>query len=43
MSCIEEIAWRRGFISTKELLELGQELQTTDYGKYIISIAEEAI
>lgn len=43
MSCIEEIAWRRGFISTKELLELGQELQATDYGKYIISIAEEAL
>lgn len=42
MSCIEEIAWRRGFISTDELLKLGQELKTTDYGKYIISIAEEA-
>ena len=43
MSCIEEIAWRRGFISTQELLQLGQELRTTDYGKYIISIAEEAL
>ncbi len=42
MSCIEEIAWRRGFITTEELLKLGQELKTTDYGKYIISIAEEA-
>ncbi len=42
MSCIEEIAWRRGFITTEELLQLGQELKTTDYGKYIISIAEEA-
>ena len=43
VSCIEEIAWRRGFISTEQLLELGKELQTTDYGKYIISLAEEAI
>ena len=43
VSCIEEIAWRRGFITTEQLLELGKELQTTDYGKYIISLAEEAI
>ena len=43
ISCIEEIAWRRGFISAKQLLELGKELQATDYGKYIISLAEEAL
>ena len=43
VSCIEEIAWRRGFISAEQLLELGKELKTTDYGKYIISLAEEAI
>ena len=43
MSCIEEIAWRKGFINTEQLLQLGQELKTTDYGKYIISIAEEII
>jgi glucose-1-phosphate thymidylyltransferase len=42
VSCIEEIAWRRGFIGVEQLLELGRELQTTDYGKYIISLAEEA-
>ena len=43
VSCIEEIAWRRGFINAEQLLELGKELQTTDYGKYIISLAEEAL
>lgn len=43
VSCIEEIAWRRGFINTEQLLELGNELKTTDYGKYIISLAEEAL
>ena len=43
VSCIEEIAWRRGFISDEQLLELGKELQTTEYGKYIISLAEEAM
>ena len=43
ISCIEEIAYRRGFITAEQLLALGQELHTTDYGKYIISIAEEAL
>ena len=43
VSCIEEIAWRRGFITTEQLHVLGKELQMTDYGKYIISLAEEAL
>ncbi len=41
ISCIEEIAWRRGFISTKQLLALGEELKMTDYGQYLLSIAKE--
>ncbi len=41
ISCIEELAWRRGFITTKQLRELGEELKMTDYGKYIISLAED--
>lgn len=40
VSCIEEIAWRRGFISTDELREIGEDLKMTDYGQYILSIAE---
>lgn len=43
VSCIEEIAWRRGCISAEQLLALGQELKMTDYGQYIISLAEEAL
>ena len=43
VSCIEEIAWRRGFISAEQLLVLGRELHMTEYGKYIISLAEEAL
>lgn len=42
VSCIEEIAWRRGFISTEKLRALGEELKTTDYGRYLISLAEGA-
>ena len=40
VSCIEEIAWRRGFISREQLRALGEELKMTDYGQYLISIAE---
>lgn len=40
VSCIEEIAWRRGFITTEQLRALGEELKSTDYGKYLISLAE---
>ncbi len=40
ISCIEEIAWRRGFITTEQLYELGKETKTTDYGKYIMDLAE---
>ena len=38
ISCIEEIAWRRGFIDNNQLFELGMELKNTDYGNYLISL-----
>lgn len=41
VSCIEEIAWRRGFITTEELLEIGKELKMTDYGQYLLGLAKE--
>lgn len=40
VSCIEEIAWRRGFITTDALRKIGEELKMTDYGQYILSITE---
>ena len=43
ISCIEEIAWRRGFISTEQLLELGKSLEQTEYGQYLISLAEASL
>ena len=42
VSCIEEIAWRRGFINTERLMEIGESLKMTDYGQYLISLAKEA-
>ena len=41
VSCIEEIAWRRGFITREQLREIGEELKMTDYGQYLLSIAGE--
>ena len=41
ISCIEEIAWRRGFISDNELKKAGMSLKMTDYGKYILSLLEK--
>ena len=43
ISCIEEIAWRRGFITSEQLKQLGKQLKSTDYGKYLIDLAEEKI
>lgn len=43
ISCIEEIAWRRGFINTEQLHKLGEELSMTDYGKYILSLSEDLL
>lgn len=42
VSCIEEIAWRRGFITKEQLTALGEELKMTDYGQYLLSVAKNA-
>lgn len=41
IACLEEIAWRRGFIDRIQLEKIGQELKMTDYGQYLLSLAEE--
>ena len=41
ISCIEEIAWRRGFSTTEQLRRLGTELKMTDYGQYLLDLAGE--
>lgn len=38
IACLEEIAWRRGFIDDEQLKALGKELIMTDYGKYLLSL-----
>jgi glucose-1-phosphate thymidylyltransferase len=39
ISCIEEIAYRRGFIDREQLLKLAEPLLKTDYGKYLVDVA----
>lgn len=39
ISCIEEIAYKRGFITRDQLLELAEPLLKTDYGKYLTEVA----
>lgn len=41
VSCIEEIAWRRGFISREQLIAIGESLKMTDYGQYLLSLTQE--
>lgn len=38
IACLEEIAWRRGFIDDEQLKAVGKELKMTEYGKYILSL-----
>ena len=40
ISCIEEIAWRNGWISAAQLRKLGEELSKTAYGQYLIALAK---
>lgn len=40
IACIEEIAWRKGYITEEKLKELGHQLNMTDYGQYILSLCE---
>lgn len=40
VSCIEEIAYKRGFITREQLVKLAQPLLKTAYGKYLIEVSE---
>lgn len=40
VSCIEEIAYKRGFITREQLIKVAQPLLKTSYGQYLMEIAE---
>ena len=39
VSCIEEIAFKRGFINKEQLLKLAEPLMKTEYGKYLVDVS----
>ncbi|KPL17354.1 MAG: glucose-1-phosphate thymidylyltransferase [Bacteroides sp. SM23_62] len=43
VSCIEEIAFKRGYIDRKQLVRLAEPLLKNQYGQYLMNIAEEKI
>ncbi|NFO47515.1 glucose-1-phosphate thymidylyltransferase RfbA [Clostridium botulinum] len=42
VSSIEEIAYRKGYISREQLIDLAKPMMKTDYGKYLMHISREA-
>ena len=43
VSCLEEIAYRKGYINKEQLLTLAQPLLKTEYGQYLVKISNEEI
>lgn len=43
ISCIEEIAYRKKYITKEQIIELAQPMLKTDYGKYLLRVAEEIV
>jgi glucose-1-phosphate thymidylyltransferase len=41
VSCIEEIAYKKGYINKEQLISLAEPLSKNQYGKYLMKIAEE--
>ncbi|MEW6715649.1 MAG: glucose-1-phosphate thymidylyltransferase, partial [Nitrospirota bacterium] len=42
IACIEEIAFRLGYINKSQLKHLASDMMKNDYGKYLMEIAEES-
>ncbi|EPF2930955.1 glucose-1-phosphate thymidylyltransferase RfbA [Vibrio navarrensis] len=41
VACLEEIAWRRGWLSNEQLFKAGDALSKNDYGQYLLALLEE--
>ena len=40
ISCVEEISYRLGYIKKEQLLNLGKEMKSNDYGQYLINLID---
>jgi glucose-1-phosphate thymidylyltransferase len=43
VACLEEISYRMGYISRAQLLKLAETMNSTEYGRYLVDIAEEKV
>jgi len=43
IGCVEEVAFRMGFIDHSQLLALARQMNNNEYGKYLLSVAEEGL
>ena len=41
VSCLEEIAWRKGWITNEDLLKLAEPMKKNQYGQYLLKIASQ--
>lgn len=41
VACIEEIAWRNGWITSENLISIGSEMTANSYGRYLLQLTEE--
>jgi len=41
IACVEEIAWRKGFINAAQMEKLGRELSKNQYGQYLLRLLKE--
>ena len=41
VACLEEIAWRNGWLSNEQVLELAQPMLKNDYGQYLVRLIED--
>ena len=41
IACLEEIAFRKGWISESQLFKMGQEMSHSSYGKYLVDLTKD--
>ena len=41
IACLEEIAWRNGWLSVEQIITVGEKLKKNEYGKYLLRLIEK--
>ena len=43
VGCLEELAWKEGFVSLDKVHEIGESLKMTNYGQYLLKIKSKKV